>query len=84
MTPRLSAERYQRLGATIRAHVDQERNLSSAVDELRSIELLQPIVIPLFVCESFAKNAGTSVDQIVRFYARDLPLSGDLQSFGSA
>ena len=41
ITPRPSVERYQRLGATIRVHVDQERNLSSAADELRSIELLQ-------------------------------------------
>jgi hypothetical protein len=33
-----------------------------------------------------AKNAGTSVDQIERFYVRDLPLSAELainlQSFG--
>ena len=48
------------------------------------------------VCGSFgervkifnlAKNAGTSVDQIERFYARNLPLSKEmalnLQSFGS-
>jgi hypothetical protein len=36
---------------------------------------------------NLAKNAGTSVDQIERFYARNLPLSGELaknlQSFGS-
>jgi hypothetical protein len=35
---------------------------------------------------NLAKNAGTSVDQIERFYARNLPLSGELaknlQSFG--
>jgi len=35
---------------------------------------------------TFAKNAGTSVDQIERFYARHLPVSTDLwhnlQSFG--
>jgi hypothetical protein len=34
-----------------------------------------------------AKSAGTSVDQIERFYARNLPLSREmainLQSFGS-
>jgi len=34
------------------------------------------------------QNAGTSVDQIERFYARNLPLSKEmarnLQSFGSA
>ena len=52
-------------------------------------------VTPRSVCESFphvnifnlAKNAGTSVDQIERFYARNLPLSKEmainLQSFGS-
>jgi hypothetical protein len=37
---------------------------------------------------NLAKNAGTSVDQIERFYARNLPLSGklakNLQSFGSS
>ena len=36
---------------------------------------------------SLVKNAGTSVDQIERFYARNLPLSGELtknlQIFGS-
>ena len=36
---------------------------------------------------SLAKNAGTSVDQIERFYARNLPLSAELvrnlQSFGA-
>jgi hypothetical protein len=36
---------------------------------------------------NLAKNAGTSVDQIKRFYARNLPLSKEmarnLQSFGS-
>ena len=35
---------------------------------------------------NLAKNAGTSVDQIERFYARNLPLSKEmainLQSFG--
>ena len=35
---------------------------------------------------NLAKNAGTSVDQIERFYARNLPLSAgmvqNLQSFG--
>jgi hypothetical protein len=36
---------------------------------------------------TLAKNAGTSVDQIERFYARHLPVSKDLwqnlQSFGT-
>ena len=35
---------------------------------------------------TLAKNAGTSVSQIERFYARALPISGDLvrnlQTFG--
>ena len=34
-----SAETCQRLGATIRVRVDQERNLNSVVDERRFIEL---------------------------------------------
>ena len=37
---------------------------------------------------NLAKNAGTSVDQIERFYAKNLPLSAEmarnLQSFGKA
>jgi hypothetical protein len=37
MTLRPSAARCQRLGATIRVHVDQERNSSSAVEEPRCI-----------------------------------------------
>ena len=36
---------------------------------------------------TLAKNAGTSVNQIERFYARNLPLSAEmaknLQSFGA-
>ena len=95
MTPLLpSAARCQRLGATIRVHADQEKNSSSAVEELHSIKTAS--VMPQSLCESFsphskvnifnlAKNAGTSVDQIERFYARNLPLSRgmaiNLQSF---
>jgi len=37
-------------------------------------------------CIHLAKNAGTSIEQIERFYARNLPLSKEmaknLQSFG--
>jgi hypothetical protein len=37
---------------------------------------------------TLAKNAGTSVDQIERFYARHLPMSSELwlnlQSFGES
>ena len=40
----------------------------------------------LFEAPTLAKNAGTSVNQIERFYARNLPLSAEmarnLQSFG--
>jgi hypothetical protein len=87
------------LGATIRVHVGQERNLSSAVDELRIIEppsiyRRNAISMRIILSEgqvnifNLAKNAGTSVDQIERFYARNLPLSKEmainLQSFGSA
>jgi hypothetical protein len=32
---------------------------------------------------NLAKNAGTSVDQIECFYARNLPLARNLHSFGS-
>ena len=51
MTPRPSAERYQRLGATILVPVDQKRNSSSAVDELRSIKM----AAPSFIDECFGK-----------------------------
>jgi hypothetical protein len=73
----------------------QIQNLSSAVDELRSIKLLQShresneIILSegqvnIF---NFTKNVSTSVEQIERFYARNFPLSREmtinLQSFGS-
>jgi uncharacterized protein len=48
IAPRHSAETCQRLGATIRVHVDQEINVSSAVDERRFIE--QPYAAPRSVC----------------------------------
>ena len=40
-----------KIGATIRVHVDQERNLSSAVDERRFIE--QPYAASRSACGSF-------------------------------
>ena len=60
-------------GATIRVHVDQERNSSSAVEELHSIEMAS--VTPRV---TLLKNADTSVEQIERFYARNLPLSKEM------
>jgi hypothetical protein len=75
-----SAARHQRLGATIHVHADQEGNSSSAVEGPHFIKGRVNIF-------NLAKNAGTSVDQIERFYARNLPLSREkainLQSFGS-
>jgi hypothetical protein len=75
----LSAARCQRLGATIHAHADPERNSSSVVAGPHCIKGQVDIF-------NLAKNAGTSVDQIERFYARNLPLSHEmainLQSFG--
>jgi hypothetical protein len=96
IAPLHSAETCQRLGATIRVHVDQERNSSSAVDERRFIE--QPYAARDLHADysvrgsgqyfQSCKNAGTSVDQVERFYARNLPLSKEmainLQGFGSA
>jgi hypothetical protein len=61
----------------------------------RPIPLLRPTAIRMRIILSegqvnifnLAKNAGTSVEQIERFYARNLPLSKEmaknLQSFGS-
>ena len=83
ITSRRSVARHQRFGATIRVHVDQERNSSSAVEELHSIEMAS--VTPRV---TLGKNADTSVEQIERFYARNLPLSKEmainLQSFGGS
>jgi hypothetical protein len=78
-----SVARHQRLGATIRVHVDQERNSSSAVEGLHFIEIAS---VTLRV--TLLKNADTSVEQIERFYARNLPLSKEmtinLQNFGGS
>ncbi len=58
------------------------------VDSLRHTAICMRIILSEGKVNIFnlAKNAGTSVDQIERFYARNLPLSREmainLQSFG--
>jgi hypothetical protein len=66
-------------------HTDMERTVYS----LRHTAICMRIILSEGQVNIFnlAKNAGTSVDQIERFYARNLPLSKEmainLQSFGS-
>jgi hypothetical protein len=66
-----SAARGQRSGATTHAHADPERNSSSVVAGPHCIKGQVNIF-------NLAKNAGTPVDQIERFYARNLSLSREM------
>ncbi len=68
---------------------DHYSNSVHTVYSLRHTAICMRIILSQGKVNIFnlAKNAGTSVDQIERFYARNLPLSRDmainLQSFGS-
>jgi len=68
---------------------DRYSNSVHTVYSLRHTAICMRIILSQGKVNIFnlAKNAGTSVDQIERFYARNLPLSRDmainLQSFGS-
>jgi hypothetical protein len=74
-----------------RCHLKQDRNSNTVhtVYSLRHTAICMRIILSEGQVNIFnlAKNAGTSVDQIERFYARNLPLSKELainlQSFGS-
>jgi hypothetical protein len=73
-----------------RAHLkhDPFTNTAHTVYSLRHTAICMRIILSEGKVNIFnlAKNAGTSVDQIERFYARNLPLSREmainLQSFG--
>jgi hypothetical protein len=54
-----SVARHQRLGATIRVHVDQERNSSSAVEELHSIKVAS-VLNPQHTLDIFPGVSPTS------------------------
>jgi hypothetical protein len=74
-----------------RAHIKHDAFTSTdhTVYSLRHTAICMRIILPEGQVNIFnlAKNAGTSVEQIERFYARNLPLSKEmaknLQSFGS-
>jgi hypothetical protein len=74
-----------------RCHLKQDRysNAVHTIYSLRHTAICMRIILSEGQVNIFnlAKNAGTSVDQIERFYARNLPLSKEmainLQSFGS-
>jgi hypothetical protein len=74
-----------------RCHLKEDRYSDSphTVYSLRHTSICMRIILSKGQVNIFnlAKNAGTSVDQIERFYARNLPLSKEmainLQSFGS-
>lgn len=74
-----------------RCHLKQDRysNTVHTLYSLRHTAICMRIILSKGQVNIFnlAKNAGTSVDQIERFYARNLPLSKEmainLQSFGS-
>ncbi|MFA9476144.1 MAG: hypothetical protein ACERJ2_16510 [Filomicrobium sp.] len=64
------------------------RNTDRSVPSLRHTAICMRIILTHRQVNIFnlAKNAGTSINQIVRFYARHLPLSREiaknLKSFG--
>jgi len=68
---------------------DAVTNAERSVYSLRHTAICMRLVLSHGKVNIFtlAKNAGTSVEQIERFYARNLPLSRELarnlQSFGS-
>ena len=74
-----------------RAHVEDDpiSGMKHTIYSLRHTAICMRIILSEGQVNIFnlAKNAGTSVDQIERFYARNLPLSKEmainLQSFGS-
>jgi len=82
-------------GDTDRARVIRTANFLQSAPILRAYSLRHTAICMRIVLSegqvnifNLAKNAGTSVDQIERFYARHLPLSAELaknlQSFGSS
>jgi multidrug resistance efflux pump len=81
---------YQYNALLERCHLKHDRytNTVRTVYSLRHTAICMRIILSKGQVNIFnlAKNAGTSVDQIERFYARNLPLSKEmtinLQSFG--
>ena len=80
---------FKELMTRARVEDDPISGMKHTIYSLRHTAICMRIILSEGQVNIFnlAKNAGTSVDQIERFYARNLPLSKEmainLQSFGS-
>ena len=80
---------FKELMTRAKCETDPFTGLRHSIYSLRHTAICMRIILSEGQVNIFnlAKNAGTSVDQIERFYARNLPLSAEmarnLQSFGS-
>jgi hypothetical protein len=80
---------FKELMTRAKCETDPYTGLRHSIYSLRHTAICMRIILSEGQVNIFnlAKNAGTSVDQIERFYARNLPLSAEmarnLQSFGS-
>ena len=86
---RIIQRQFKRLMELAKLETDPFTGQKHSLYSLRHTAICMRIILSEGQVNIFnlAKNAGTSVDQIERFYARNLPLSGELaknlQSFGS-
>jgi hypothetical protein len=86
---RIIQRQFKRLMELAELEVDQYTGQKHSLYSLRHTAICMRIILSEGQVNIFnlAKNAGTSVDQIERFYARNLPLSAELaknlQSFGA-
>ena len=80
---------FKRVMENAEVQVDQQTGMKHSIYSLRHTAICMRIILSQGQVNIFnlAKNAGTSVEQIERFYARNLPLSAEmarnLQSFGA-
>ena len=85
---RIIQRQFKRLLELAKLETDPFTGQKHSLYSLRHTAICMRIILSKGEVNIFnlAKNAGTSVDQIERFYARNLPLSGELaknlQSFG--
>ena len=85
---RIIQRQFKRLMELAKLEVDPFTGQKHSLYSLRHTAICMRIILSKGEVNIFnlAKNAGTSVDQIERFYARNLPLSAELaknlQSFG--
>ena len=86
---RIIQRQFKRLMEIAKLETDDFTGQKHSLYSLRHTAICMRIILSEGQVNIFnlAKNAGTSVDQIERFYAKNLPLSGELaknlQSFGS-